>query len=138
MAKQRLVDADDARDRGKILVLVIRELAFAVERRVDDEGPGLRQEQRIAVGRRLGHGLSSDDMGGAALVLDDDLLAPAFRKPLPDGARHHIRHAAGRRRHRDGDRPARIGLRIRSAWIAGACQQHQRKPFHDHRIALSA
>jgi hypothetical protein len=82
MPKQCLVDADDAGDRGEVLLLVVGKLALSVKRRIDREGPGLRHQQRIAVGRRLGHGLGAEHVGGAALVFDHDLLPPPFGEPL--------------------------------------------------------
>src|SRR6516225_9050461 len=85
MAEQRLVDAHDAGDRDEVLLLVVGELAVAIEGGIDRERSGLGDQQRVAVGRGLGHGLRADDVGGAALVLDDDLLAPRLREAL--GAR---------------------------------------------------
>ena len=84
MAEQRLVDAHDTGDWGEVLLLVIGQLAFAVEDRIDREGAGFRHQQRIAVGRGFGHRLRAQDVGGAALVFDHDLLAPRLREPLAD------------------------------------------------------
>ena len=136
MPEQRLIDANDAGDRGKVLLLVIGELAFAVERRIDHEGAGFRHQQRVAVRSGLGHGLRADDMGGAALVFNDDLLAPGLGEPLADRPRHHVGHAAGGGGHRQRNGTRRIGGRLRRGRAAKACEREQRaKPFHHPLLA---
>ena len=64
----------------------------------------------VAVGRGLADHGRADRMIGAAVVLDDHLLAPCRREALGDQARHHVAHAARRGRHHDGDGPGGIGL----------------------------
>ena len=44
--------------------------------------PASREHQRVAVGRGVRHLLRADDVRAAALVLDDDLLAPFLGEPL--------------------------------------------------------
>ncbi len=86
-------------------------------------------------GWRLGDQLRADDVGAAALVLDHDLLAPGLGQPLADRARHHVAHAAGRRRHHDGDGLGRIGLRLRRAWRRAGKPSESSAPNHFVMIA---
>ena len=79
-------------------------------------------EQRGAVGRRAGDTLARDVGAAAADVLDDEALAELGRELRRDLARHLVGRPAGRIGHDDGDRPARVGLRLR----AGDRGQHQR------------
>jgi hypothetical protein len=44
-------------------------------------------EQRVTVGRRSYDGFGADVAAGARPVVDDELLAQAFREPLRDQAR---------------------------------------------------
>jgi hypothetical protein len=128
--EQRLMDAHEPGDRDEVLLLVVGKLAFAVERRVDHERAGLREQQRIAIGRGLGDRGSAEHMRCAALVLDDDLLAPALREPLPNRASDHVGHPARSGRDRDGDGAHRIGLRLRRGRGPDARQQDEREAFH--------
>jgi hypothetical protein len=50
-----------------------------------------------------------ENPAGAALVLDEKLLAEFLAQLGSDNACHHIRGAAGRERHHDAHRPVRIG-----------------------------
>ena len=52
---------------------------------------GLTEQQRVAVGRRLGDRFGADIVAGAGLVLDDELLAELFGQPLPDQPRDECR-----------------------------------------------
>jgi hypothetical protein len=83
----------------------------AVEVRIGDEGRVRRDQQRVAVGRGLGHGFGADLAGGARLVLHHHLLAQAFREPLRQRARKNVGDAARGKRHDNVNRLARIGLR---------------------------
>jgi hypothetical protein len=90
------------------------ERQLVVERRIDgivgsDEADG------IAVGRRAQHRRHADISTGANLVLDDELLAQAFRQILSDDARHGVVWPAGGERHDPVDRPRRITLRPSNA-----------------------
>mgnify|MGYP007116553332 CR=1 FL=1 len=106
----------------------VGQLALGIDRRIDREGAGFRDHQRVAVRCGLGHRARAGDVGGATLVLDDDLLAPVLGKLLAEGARHHIGDAAGRRGDDQRDRPGRIGLCLRADKKPGQRQQHAKKP----------
>ena len=105
-----MVDGDEAADRREALDRVIGELG--VEARIDHEGRFRADEQRVAVGRRLGDVFGGDLVVGARPVLDDRLLAPGFGEALRQHAAERIGDAARRRRHHDRDRLGRIGLRL--------------------------
>ena len=53
---------------------------FSDTMRVDDGGRA-EEQQRVAVGRRIGHRLDGKAAAGARPVLDDDLLAEPLRQP---------------------------------------------------------
>src|SRR5262245_56962108 len=65
----------------------------------------------IAVGRRAQHRRHADVSAGTDLVLDEDLLAQAFRQILSDDARHGVVWAAGSKRHDPMNRSRGIALR---------------------------
>ena len=67
-------------------------------------------DERVAVGRRLRHGIGADVAARAGAVLDYDRLTPALRHANADEARVKIGDAARRKRHHDLDRLGRIGL----------------------------
>jgi hypothetical protein len=105
MGDQRLRVARKPADRGEVGVGVVGQGALGVEIGIADEGTALAHHQGVAVVRRLGDGGGPDVVTGAALVLDDDRLAPQLGKALADPARDQIREPAGRRRHHHGDGP---------------------------------
>src|SRR5262249_10742569 len=71
-----------------------------------------REEQRVAIGRRLGHEVGPDVAAGAGAVFDDDRLAPGFRQPRPQETGQDIDRAARRIGHDDANRMVGIiGLR---------------------------
>jgi hypothetical protein len=82
----------------------------AVEVRIGDEGRIRRDQQRVTVGRCLGHGFGPDLAGGARLVLHHHLLAQAFREPLRQRARKNVGDAARGKRHDNVNGLARIAL----------------------------
>ena len=59
--------------------------------------------------------IARDDVGAAALVFDDSLLAPFFRQPLAERSRHGVGDAAGCGGDHNGDRAGWVGLRM-SLW----------------------
>jgi hypothetical protein len=67
--------------------------------------------------------LRADDVGGAALVFDHDLLAPRLGEALAERARHHVGHAAGGGGHRQRDGARGIGLRARRGGRGKAGEQ---------------
>ena len=99
----------DEADRPEIPRHVVARLG--IEAGVDRRGPACRHRQGVAVGRRPRRGPRADHAGGAAAVLDDDLLAERRRKPFGGDAADRIDAAAGRERHDHGDRPDRVFLR---------------------------
>ena len=68
---------------------------------------------RVAVGRRARDPADADGAAGAGRVLDDDGLAERAAHALGHDAGDGVGRTAGRERHDHGDRPRRIGLRVR-------------------------
>jgi hypothetical protein len=126
MRDQRVIDGDEPAHRHEILDRVIGQLG--VEARVDDERDLRADQQRVAVGRRLGDVFGRDLVVGARPVLDDRLLAEALREALRELAPERIGDAAGRGRHHDGDGPRRKGLRVRERRKAREREQRS-EPF---------
>ena len=99
----------EQRERGEIL--------HAVERHGGEQSVvhgvhahGVEQDG-VAVGRRARDRAGADVAGGAGAVLDHDRLAHRLMQMLADDARQDVGRAAGRPRHDQRDRTARIGLR---------------------------
>ena len=103
---QRQVGDED--DRREILHRVVRQAG--VEVRADAVGGDGIQQQRVAVGRRLGDVVRRDGAAGAAAVADDDRLAQRIGQLAADQAGDEIRRAAGRHRHHQRDDLAGIGV----------------------------
>ena len=83
----------DARHRHEALDGVVGRLAQVrqdVERRVG------RQQEGVAVGRRLGGGLGADHAAGTAAVLDDELLAEGLAQLFRPGPADQVGGAARR------------------------------------------
>jgi len=71
-------------------------------------------EQGIAVGIGFDDGVGCDRAAGAALVLNDDLLAKLLAKPLCGNARGDVDAATGGKRHNQLQWMRRkVGLRLR-------------------------
>jgi hypothetical protein len=51
-------------------------------------------QQRIAVGRGLGHRIHADAAVGARAVVDHDALRQCVGQRVADGAQHHVDDAA--------------------------------------------
>src|SRR5262249_42994989 len=66
--------------------------------------------QRVAVGRRIDHGLDRDIAAGAGPVLDHHRLGEALREPWCHDPRHDIGAAAGRKADHEAQRAQRVGL----------------------------
>ena len=117
LRRHRRVDGQDqrhaqqVRDRRQVLRRIERHLL--VEARIDHDRRARRDEQRVAVGRRLGDHRRADVAAGAAAVVDDERLLQLLRQPLGHRARGDVRRSARRPRHDDGDRLGRIRLRER-------------------------
>ena len=99
--------AHDARDRSDIAEEI--EIEVVVERHVDHVRRR-DQEQRIAVGRRVGSGLGTDIAAGARPVVDDELLAEPLRQPVADQAGVDVGRGAGRKADDDMHGPRRVGF----------------------------
>ena len=83
-----------------------------------------REQHRIAVGRRLSHGLAADGAAAAAAVIDHDGVTPGLLQLLGEQPREHIDAAASGERNDHADRPvgetARLsGERARQGGCAG-------------------
>jgi len=104
--------------------------------RIDDDGAGRSQDQRVTVRRRLLGRFHRDDTRGARLVVDDHGLSEGGAELLRQGARHQIGTAARRERHDQADRLARpFGVgRLRNCGRRHAQGQSQgeRPPEHSH------
>ena len=95
------------RDRREVLRRIVGQLL--VERRVGGERAGRHEEQRVAVGRRLGDRGRGDHRAAAGAVFNDDRLAePLFQLRLELPARHDVHRAARPERQDQRDRPRRI------------------------------
>ena len=116
-----------APEQGDACKVVDRvEAEFGVQAGTD--GVGLRrQQQRVAVGGRLGHQLAADGGSCTGPVVDNDLLLQALAQLLGDDARGPIHRTAGRKRHHDANRPIRVvaglGVQRRCGRQRGQAQQ---------------
>ncbi len=113
---------DDAH-RDEILHRIERLL---VEPGIDRVRDGNDQE-RVAVGRRLGGEVGADDTAGAAAVIDEDLLAQSLAELIGDDAADHVVAAAGRERDDHADRAARIVVRGRCRRGEQRQREHKRE-----------
>jgi hypothetical protein len=101
------------RDRHQILVQAVGQLG--VEHAVLHHRAAGRDQQRVAVGRRLGYRVDADHGAGAGLVLHQHGGAELLRQLLGEQARIGIGQPAGREGHHDADLPRRElrALRVR-------------------------
>ena len=121
-------------DAVEILDRIERQLA--VEPRHVGQA-AVRQQQRVAVGRRFRDRVHADDAAGAAAVVDHDGLAEARGQRRAQHARDGADRAAGRERHDQADRFRRIvvGAGRRRAREQRA-EQQQGPHFHFSRLTL--
>jgi hypothetical protein len=70
---------------------------LVVEARIDRELRERSQQERVAVGRRLGDAIARNVGAGAGDVLDHHRLAPGFRQLVSDHPRNEIRGTGGRK-----------------------------------------
>ena len=75
--------------------------SLRVDRGADRQRADVAQQQRVAVGRRLGHEVGAEVAVGAGLVLDDHGLLERLRQRLADGAGDDVGRAARRVGHDD-------------------------------------
>jgi len=125
------------------------ERQLVVERRIDGVVRS-GEADGIAVGRRAQHRRHADISASADLVLDEDLLAQAFRQILSNDACYGVVWPAGSERHDPMYRPCRIGLRPHGARDgrqrgSNSCQTQKltagkfhRAPFRRLRAARQA
>src|SRR2546429_2540004 len=108
---QHLRRAGEKRDRREVLVWVVRqrlvEMLVRRDRAIDAD------EQRVAVGWRVGHGLRADVAAGAGAVLHDERLAKRCLQLRAEQAPDDIRRRARWERHDELDRVRGIWLRRR-------------------------
>ena len=97
-----LPDRRDVADKVEAELLVERDVDCVL--RVD-------QQQRVAVGRHVGHGFGCDVAGGTRPDLDEELLAELLRQELRDQTRDDVGRAARRLADDDFHRTRGIGLR---------------------------
>ena len=115
-----------------------------VEQRMGGERPGLRREQRVAVGLGGGDIGGAERAAGAGSVLDDHRLAPALLQLVGDDARREIGPAARRRRDDDAHRVVRVaggrvlGLRVRRRSREHRGERGADQPPHDAAPAFAA
>src|SRR5262245_49857928 len=139
--------ADDGCDRCDVADEI--EIEVVVERRVDRVRRS-RQEERVAVRRRLHDRLGTDIAAGTRPVLDDELLAEPLGQPMTDQARGDVGSTTGGKSDDNAHWPRRIGLRPRDARQSrqrgsarGQMQELSTGKFHlnlpsDHSITSSA
>src|SRR6266545_3497255 len=111
-----------------------------IERHVDGVGRD-REEQRVAVRRRVGDSLRRDIGAAARAVLDHYRLAHPVRQKLRDQAGDDVGRSAGWKRYDKADRPGWIGLRDCNAregreYDGGACKTQQPAAWKRHGSLL--
>ena len=89
---QRIGAVADVGDAGQIPHGVERKLGL--HRHMDGNARG-RGQQRVTVGRGLGHEVRRNRAAGAGTVFNDDRLAPVLAHLLADDARQRVGRAAG-------------------------------------------
>ncbi len=90
--------------------------------------------QRGAVGRLVHHVFRRQLVVGAAAVLHHRRHAPVLVDVLAQRARQHVGHAAGRRRHHDGDRLRGEGLGVGGD---GCCESRSNNSRDERDFHLS-
>ena len=146
MRDQDVRHAAHERHRGEALHRVERYLA--VQRRVHRQLCAGREQQRVAVGCRLGHEFGRDVAASPGAVLDQHLLSPALGQLLADAPGHDVGRAARREGQDHADGLYRV--RLRSGRLGGRfryqrgqrrhrCESHQeRRPRDAHALEVIA
>ncbi|MCX7312432.1 MAG: hypothetical protein NTV56_12095 [Alphaproteobacteria bacterium] len=125
MDRERLGTNAEPADRHEVVDRIIGKLA--VEVRIEHERRIRAHQQRVAVGRSLGHAVDPDVTGTADLVLHYELLTERFSQPLGQRAGQDVGDPAGRERHDDMDGLAEIRLR------GGGRNQRRHECGQEHR-----
>jgi len=105
--------------------------------RIADEDILCTVQQRVAVGRGLGHGIARQIAAGAGLVLDYDRLAEARRQSLGVNPGDDVDRTAGRKSHDQPDRPVGIALRGRGDRQRGQETRDRERRLH-HELLFRA
>ncbi len=79
-------------DRHEVLERIVGRLA---QMRQDDDAEGGRDDEGVAVGRRLHRGFQAERTGCSAAVLDDELLAEHARQTVREWSHRVVGGAAG-------------------------------------------
>jgi hypothetical protein len=110
MDDEHVRNARQHRHRDEVPVHVVGQVVEDV--RVHGQRAHMTQDQRVPVGRGLGHLGHRWNSGTAALVVDEHRLAELPAQLLRHGARDDLARAAGGEGHDEADRPGRpAGLR---------------------------
>ncbi|MNK86304.1 hypothetical protein D3C87_1062120 [compost metagenome] len=110
---EHIADGRGVDDRQQIAAGLVARIG--VEKLIDGQDARGAEQQRLAIGRGLGHHGGADIAARARAVLDDDRLLERNRQALGQQASDHVGRSAGREGHDQRDRT----LRIRR--IGGAC-----------------
>ena len=116
-------DRREVADRFKALDRVVGQLF--VERR-HNAHDGCADQQRVAVGLRIGHDLRRDVARHARLVVDQHLLAEDFREPLRQQTSRNVGRPTRRKADHQPDRPVWIGA-------LGPCHGSRCREYHAGR-----
>ena len=110
MGQQHIGHGADQADGPEVLHRI--EARLAVQRGVDGLAAADGHQQRMAVARRLGHGLGADVAARAGPVLDHHAGAQHLGQLLAHQPAHDVIGAAGRLRddHHDGPRGPGLGM----------------------------
>ena len=104
--EQRQVEARQQAHRGEVALRVVGQLA---EQRRRHRVAVAHQQQGVAVGRGLGHGLAGVDAAGAGPVVHHHRLAQLGGQALAQRAGGQVGDAAGSEGHEQRQRPLREG-----------------------------
>ncbi|GAB7546621.1 hypothetical protein CS8_063060 [Cupriavidus sp. 8B] len=91
---------------------------------VDRQHAGRAHQQRVAIGRGLGHQLRADIAAGAGPVVDQERLLELLRELLGNDARDHIGGPASGKRHHDAHRLVGVAV-VRGGGVCGVGQAWQ-------------
>ena len=138
-----LVRIDDQKDRRVLDERNRREVLGQIQRRIGiddligDDGQG-RQEQRVAVLRRVGDIFGGDARAGAGLVVDDELLAEDRPRGLGEHAGDDVGGRARGEADHDVDRPRRIGGLRQGLWLEAKARERRQHGGSRRQMQKSA
>ena len=116
---------------GEVLQWIVRRAVRQVRR--DHMRSDARDDERVAVGRRLRHEVRADHAAGAAAVLDDEAFLQLIGELRADQPAERVGAAAGAEGHDDLDGPRGVRLGERSETDE---QNRQRSAQTDHAPIL--